>query len=100
MSHDESHDHIHPEPRTFLSKYVVPLQIGARDLAFPFLNILSFWCAVPAGMCMILAMLAPSGGPGAGWTSYPPLSALAVATESSKTGQTFWILAVFLVGTS
>jgi cytochrome c oxidase subunit 1 len=84
----------------FFGNYVIPLQIGARDMAFPFLNMMSFWCAVPAGLLMAAAWFVKTGGPGAGWTSYPPLSALPMATESSKLGQTLWLIAVFLVGSS
>ncbi|MBI2945416.1 MAG: cbb3-type cytochrome c oxidase subunit I [Candidatus Wallbacteria bacterium] len=80
--------------------YLIPLKIGARDMAFPLLNMLSYWVAVPAGILIIMAFLTEAGGPGAGWTSYPPLSALPQASPGSGTGQTLWLLSIFCVGWS
>src|SRR6185437_10966765 len=54
--------------------YLIPLMIGARDMAFPFLNGMAFWAAVPAGAIMVAAFFFPGGPAAAGWTSYPPLS--------------------------
>ncbi len=80
--------------------YLIPLQIGARDMAFPFLNMLSFWMAFAGGIALLYAFVAdPSGlgkGPQAGWTGYPPLSSL--ASETSGPAQNYWILALFLTG--
>jgi cytochrome c oxidase subunit 1 len=73
--------------------YLVPLMIGARDMAFPKLNALAFWITVPAGI-MIMGSLF-FGGAQAGWTSYPPLSRI-----TANTAQSMWILAIILVGTS
>jgi heme/copper-type cytochrome/quinol oxidase subunit 1 len=56
--------------------YLIPLAIGARDMAFPFLNGLAFWLGIPAAAIMIDAFFLPAGGPQTGWTSYPPLSAI------------------------
>ena len=56
--------------------YLIPLKIGAADMAFPFLNGLSFWLAMVAGMVLLAGVFLPGGGPSAGWTSYPPLSAI------------------------
>src|SRR5947208_11280959 len=56
--------------------YLIPLQIGAGDMAFPFLNGLAFWSAVPAGAIMITGFFLAGGAAAAGWTSYPPLSAI------------------------
>src|SRR5438552_10438985 len=56
--------------------YLIPLKIGAGDMAFPFLNGLAFWSAVPAGTIMIVGFMLAGGAAAAGWTSYPPLSAL------------------------
>src|SRR3954470_7531561 len=56
--------------------YLIPLKIGAPDMAFPFLNGVAFWSAVPAGAIMAASFFLPGGPAGAGWTSYPPLSAL------------------------
>ena len=73
--------------------YLVPLMIGARDMAFPKLNALAFWITVPAGLMIIASLF--FGGAQAGWTSYPPLSLI-----TANTAQSMWILAIVLVGTS
>ena len=54
--------------------FVIPLQIGARDMAFPKLNMLSYWLVVPASVIMIASFFAIGGGRAGGWTSYPPLA--------------------------
>jgi len=56
--------------------YLIPLKIGAGDMAFPFLNGLAFWSALPAGAIMLTGFFLSGGAAAAGWTSYPPLSAL------------------------
>jgi cytochrome c oxidase subunit 1 len=56
--------------------YLIPLKIGAGDMAFPFLNGLAFWSAVPAGTIMLVGFFLTGGAAAAGWTSYPPLSGL------------------------
>ncbi len=56
--------------------YLIPLKIGAADMAFPFMNGLAFWMAVPAGTILSASFFLQGGPPGAGWTSYPPLSSL------------------------
>src|SRR3982751_703682 len=56
--------------------YLIPLKIGAGDMAFPFLNGLAFWSAVPPGMIMLTGFFLRGGAAAAGWTSYPPLSAI------------------------
>ncbi len=72
--------------------YIIPLQIGARDMAFPFLNMLSYWTAVP-GVILMLASFFVKGGPAAsGWIAYPPLSAVKTAVAGSLHGQTLWLL--------
>jgi cytochrome c oxidase subunit I len=73
--------------------YLIPLMIGARDMAFPKLNALAFWMIPPAGIMLLLSFLV--GAPSAGWTSYPPLSLL-----SGKPGEAIWILSVLTLGTS
>lgn len=76
--------------------FCIPLMIGARDMAFPFLNALSYWFMWPAFVLLTTSMFVggPSAAPGAGWTSYPPLSY--VAGE----GQTLWSVGVFFAGAS
>jgi cytochrome c oxidase subunit 1 len=56
--------------------YLIPLKIGARDMAFPFMNGLSFWMGLPAGAIMLAGFFLPGNAAAAGWTSYPPLSAI------------------------
>src|SRR5262249_7418011 len=56
--------------------YLIPLKIGAGDMAFPFMNGLAFWSAVPAGAIMTAGFFLQGGAAAAGWTSYPPLSAV------------------------
>src|SRR5687768_11761190 len=56
--------------------YLIPLKIGAGDMAFPFLNGLAFWFALPAGTIMLTGFFLPGNAASAGWTSYPTLSSL------------------------
>ena len=72
--------------------YLIPLQIGASDMAFPRLNMLSYWFYAAAGVIMLASFLAPGGAPDNGWTSYPPLSVLSLAT-----GQTMWLIGMMLL---
>ncbi len=76
--------------------FIIPLHIGARDMAYPFLNMLSYWVVVPACILMLASFFAPEGAAGGGWTAYPPLSALPDAAPGSGLGQTLWILAMAL----
>jgi cytochrome c oxidase subunit 1 len=73
--------------------FLIPLMIGARDMAFPRLNAVAFWIIPPAGIMLLSSFLV--GAPGAGWTNYPPLSIV-----SDKAGELIWILSVLLLGTS
>jgi cytochrome c oxidase subunit 1 len=74
--------------------YVVPLQIGARDMAFPRLNMMSFWTAVPGAFLIIASFFVEGGAAQSGWTSYAPLSAI------QPKGQTLWLLALLVLGLS
>ncbi|MBI4471720.1 MAG: cbb3-type cytochrome c oxidase subunit I, partial [Acidobacteria bacterium] len=76
--------------------YLIPLQIGARDMAFPFLNMLSFWLYLLSCLVVLLAFFVEGGAPISGWTAYPPLSALPGAGPGQSLGQTIWIVAVAL----
>jgi cytochrome c oxidase subunit 1 len=80
--------------------FLIPLMIGARDMAFPRLNMYSYWIMVPAFLVMLAAFFVEGGTAAAGWTSYPPLSALADMVPGSGMGQTLWIVSLLLVGTS
>ena len=74
--------------------YIVPLQIGAMDMAFPRINALSFWLLPPAGLLMFSGFLVDGGAAQAGWTAYSPLA------RSLGTGMDLWIIAVLLLGIS
>ncbi len=74
--------------------FVVPLQIGARDMAFPVLNALSYWVFLLAGIVAVSSFFVAGGAAASGWTSYAPLSAIQPA------GQNFWIVAVIILGIS
>ena len=80
--------------------YLIPLQVGARDVAFPLLNALSYWLYLPAGLIVFASFFLAKGASESGWTAYAPLSDVATATPGSGMGQIFWLLGVFLVGFS
>ncbi len=80
--------------------YLIPLMIGAGDMAFPRLNMISYWLMWPAFACMIASFAMPGFGPGAGWTSYAPLSTLVDAAPNSSGAQTMWIVGLLFVGAS
>ena len=79
--------------------FLIPLMIGADDMAFPKLNMMSYWFIPPAIFFFFLSF-AFAGGPAAGWTSYPVLSAVADAAPGSGPAQTMWLLAVTCIGVS
>jgi cytochrome c oxidase subunit 1 len=79
--------------------FLVPLMIGARDMAFPRLNMMSIWTLVAASIVLILSFFVSGGAAASGWTAYPPLSAVPEYTEVNW-GQNLWILAVALEFTS
>lgn len=78
---------------------LIPLQIGARDMASPFLNMLSYWFFFLASVVMISSLFISTGPAAGGWTIYPPLSALGQASEGSKLGMDLWLvsMALFIV---
>jgi len=79
--------------------FCIPLMIGARDMAFPFLNMLSFWVAALAGVLMLAGFFVPGGHAAAGWTSYAPLSAVPEYTGVNW-GQNLWCISLFVLGIS
>lgn len=79
--------------------YLIPLMIGARDMAFPRLNRASYWFMWPAFLCVVAMLFVPGYGASAGWTSYPPLSVLAGASPT-QTAQSLWALALLFAGVS
>ncbi|HEY9878933.1 MAG TPA: cytochrome c oxidase subunit I [Leptolyngbyaceae cyanobacterium] len=82
-----------------IGNYLVPLMIGARDMAFPRLNAVSFWLIPLVGVLMIGSFLAPGGPSQSGWWAYPPVS-LQNPTGSLINGQVLWLLAVAISGVS
>ena len=80
-----------------LGTYVVPLAIGARNMAFPSLSPLSFWTNVAAGIVLVASFFVPLGSASGGWTAYPPLS---TAVGQPGPGQTMWVVAILLTGLS
>ena len=77
-----------------LANFLLPLMIGAKDMAFPRLNALAFWIIPPGGILLISSLIV-GDAPDAGWTSYPPLSLV-----TGKVGEAIWIMSVLLLGTS
>jgi cytochrome c oxidase subunit 1 len=78
------------------SNLLIPLQIGARDMASGFMNLLSYWFFFLSS-CVMISSLFVEGGPAAGgWTIYPPLSALPQAMPGSGMGMTLWIISMTL----
>ncbi len=75
------------------ANYLIPLMIGAEDMAFPRLNAVAYWMFPVGGVLLMSSFFV--GAPQAGWTSYPPLSLV-----SGKWGEEIWILSILLVGTS
>ncbi len=75
--------------------YLIPLMIGANDMAFPRLNMMSFWTLFTASVVLTISMFVPGGPAAAGWTSYAPLSDNPIYTGVTW-GQNLWILAVAL----
>src|SRR5262245_31471449 len=79
-------------PVSGCANLLIPLQAGARDMAFPFLNGLSFWTFLVGCVVILTSFFVGSGAAAAGWTSYPPLSALKGAVPGSEMGQTLWVI--------
>jgi len=77
--------------------YLIPLKIGAGDMAFPLLNEVSYWLYVISGFFILAAFFAPGGAPGTGWTAYAPLSAVAIYNQT-QVGQSLWGIAIFING--
>src|SRR5262245_41230290 len=79
--------------------FLIPLMIGARDMAFPLLNMLSFWVAFLATGIMFSSFFVTGGPAAAGWTSYAPLSAVPVYT-GVEWGQHLWCISLIVLGIS
>ncbi len=79
--------------------FLIPLMIGARDMAFPLLNMLSFWAAFVGGLIMLAGFFVEGGHAASGWTGYAPLSTIAEYT-GVEMGQTLWAVSLFVLGLS
>jgi cytochrome c oxidase subunit I len=77
------------------ANYLVPLMIGARDVAFPRLNALSYWLFLFGGIVLLGSFFAADGAARSGWTGYPPLS-----TDVSGNGQDLWIVGLHILSIS
>ena len=78
------------------ANFLIPLQVGARDMASPFLNMLSYWFFFMASIVMFSSIFIQTGPASGGWTIYPPLSALGEASDGSKLGMDMWLIAMSL----
>lgn len=78
------------------SNLLIPLQIGARDMASPFINMLSYWFFFMSSVVLLISLFLSSGPAAPGWTIYPPLSALPKAMPGSGMGMTLWLIAMIL----
>ncbi|MBS1748434.1 MAG: cbb3-type cytochrome c oxidase subunit I [Bacteroidetes bacterium] len=81
------------------ANFLIPFQVGARDMASPFINMLSYWFFFAASVILMSSLFVQTGPAAGGWTVYPPLSALGDASQGSKVGMDLWLvsLALFVV---
>ncbi|TWW01919.1 cytochrome c oxidase subunit I [Chitinophaga pinensis] len=78
------------------SNLLIPLQVGARDMASPLMNCMSYWAFFLASVVMMASLFVQTGPASGGWTSYPPLSALGDASIGSKIGMDLWLISMAL----
>jgi cytochrome c oxidase subunit I len=78
------------------SNFLIPLQIGARDMASGFMNMLSYWFFFAASIVMLASLFIETGPAAGGWVIYPPLSALPQAHKGSEMGMTLWLVSMSL----
>src|SRR6187455_3195565 len=78
------------------ANFLIPLQVGARDMASPFLNMLSYWFFFSASCVMMTSFFLPEGASDVGWTFYPPLSGVKEAAPGSGLGADFWLIGMAL----
>ena len=81
------------------ANFLIPLKLGAHDMAFPRINMASFWFAFAAGMVMLASLFVPEGAARAGWTMYAPLSARP-DLSGAELGQKLWSVSIVLLGLS
>ena len=83
------------------SNLLIPLQLGARDMASGFLNMVAFWLFFVSTVLMVTSIFVEAGPAAAGWTIYPPLSALEMAQPGSGLGMTLWLVSMaFFIASS
>ncbi len=83
------------------SNFLIPLQIGARDMASGFMNMLSYWFFFLSSVVMFISLFLETGPASGGWTVYPPLSALPQAMSGSGAGMTLWLVSmVFFIAST
>ncbi len=78
------------------SNLLIPYQVGARDMASPFMNMLSYWFFFMSSVVLLISLFVETGPASGGWTIYPPLSALPEAMPGSGSGMTLWLVAIIL----
>jgi cytochrome c oxidase subunit 1 len=78
------------------SNLLIPLQVGARDMASPMMNMLSYWFFLASSVVLLSSVFIETGPASGGWTVYPPLSALEKAMPGSGLGMTLWLSAIAL----
>jgi cytochrome c oxidase subunit 1 len=83
-------------PQAGFGTFFLPLQLGASNIAFPRLMAAGFWTALLSFFILIAAFFVPGGAAGAGWTQYPPLSALASAGPGQGSGTDLWLVSIGL----
>jgi len=83
-------------PQSGFGNYFLPLQLGASEMAFPRLNMAGFWITLFAFLVLMAAFFVPGGASLAGWTQYPPLSAVASAGPGQGRGTDLWLLSIGL----
>jgi cytochrome c oxidase subunit 1 len=83
-------------PQSGFGTFFLPLQLGAPNMAFPRLTAAGFWIALTSFLVLMAAFFVPGGAPGAGWTQYPPLSALASAGPGQGLGTDLWLVSIGL----
>ncbi|PIX06779.1 MAG: cytochrome c oxidase subunit I, partial [Flavobacteriales bacterium CG_4_8_14_3_um_filter_35_10] len=78
------------------SNLLIPFQIGARDMASGFMNMISYWLFFISSVIMVISLFIQTGPASGGWTIYPPLSALPQAMSGSGLGMTLWLVSMAL----
>jgi cytochrome c oxidase subunit 1 len=83
-------------PQNGFGTFFLPLQLGATEMAFPWLNAAGFWTSLVSFFVLLAAFFVPGGPSGAGWTQYPPLSALAASGPGQALGTDLWLVSIGL----